>query len=158
AAKSSQQRIITTLVLLSMVSTVIPYHFAYVILCLVHLATCVRAFHLAISTRLDSHYNFYNYAHSILILMLWILPINFPVLVVWVRNLAIHWLTPFSAHYNILSILPFVFLVETLGSGRMVPQMQSSLSLLTSVFLSSIGAYAAMYGVTYAYVLHHLAN
>ncbi|KAF2127603.1 PGAP1-domain-containing protein [Dothidotthia symphoricarpi CBS 119687] len=158
AVTSTRQRIITTLVLLSLISTVIPYHFAYMVLCLVQLATCVRAFHLARASQLDSNYNFYNYAHSILILMLWILPINLPVLVVWVRNLAVHWLTPFSSHHNILSIMPFILLVETLSTGRMVPRVQSRFSVCTGVFLFSIAAYAAVYGVTYAYVLHHLAN
>lgn len=90
--------------------------------------------------------------------MIWILPINLPVLVVWVRNLALHWLTPFSSHHNILSIMPFILLVETLSTGRMVPQAQSRFSILTSTLLFSIAAYAAVYGITYAYVLHHLAN
>lgn len=158
AVTSNRQRILTTCVLLSLVSTVIPYHFAYVVLCFVQLATSVRAFRLAKESHLDTNYNFYNYAHSILILMLWILPINLPVLVVWVRNLAVHWLTPFSSHHNILSIMPFILLVETLSTGRMVPRIQPGFSLFTNVFLFSIGAYAAVYGVTYAYVLHHLAN
>ena len=40
----------------------------------------------------------------------------------------------------------------------MIPRMQSRWSFCTSVLTFSIGAYAAMYGVTYAYVLHYLAN
>jgi glycosylphosphatidylinositol deacylase len=158
AVTSTRRRVVTTLILLSLVSTVIPYHFAYVVLCLVQLATSVRAYRLAKESQLDSNYNFYNYAHSIFVLMLWILPINLPVLVVWVRNLAIQWLTPFSSHHNILSITPFILLVETLSTGRMVPMVRPGVSLLTNVFLFAIGAYAAVYGVTYAYVLHHLAN
>jgi len=158
AVTSTRQRVLTTLILLSLVSTVIPYHFAYTVLCIVQLVTCVRGFRLAKESQLDGNYNFYNYAHSIFILMLWILPINLPVLVVWVRNLEVHWLTPFSSHHNVLSIMPFILLVETLSTGRMVPRVQPGISLLTNVFLFSIGAYAAVYGVTYAYVLHYLAN
>jgi glycosylphosphatidylinositol deacylase len=158
AVTSTRRRVITTLILLSLVSTVIPYHFAYVVLCIVQVATCVRGFRLAKESQLDTNFNFYNYAHSILILMLLILPINLPVLVVWVRNLAIQWLTPFSSHHNILSITPFILLVETLSTGRMIPRVRPPLSAFTNVFLFAIGAYAAVYGVTYAYVLHHLAN
>jgi hypothetical protein len=158
AVTSGRQRVVTTCILLSLVSTVIPYHFAYVVLCFVQLATSIRAFRLARESSLDSNYNFYNYAHSMLILMLWILPINLPVLVVWIRNLAVHWLTPFSSHHNILSIMPFILLVETLSTGRMVPRTDWRVSLATNVLLFSIGAYAAVYGVTYAYVLHHLVN
>jgi glycosylphosphatidylinositol deacylase len=158
AVTSIRQRVITTCILLTMVSTIIPYHFAYMVLCLVHLATCVRSFTLANESRLSAPSNFYNYAHSILILMLWILPINLPVLVVWVRNLAVHWLTPFSSHHNILSIMPFILLVETLSTGRMVPRAPPRVAMCTNGLLFAIGAYAAVYGVTYAYVLHHLAN
>jgi glycosylphosphatidylinositol deacylase len=40
----------------------------------------------------------------------------------------------------------------------MVPRVQSRVNLFTNVLLFSIATYAAVYGVTYAYVLHHLAN
>lgn len=113
---------------------------------------------LPCNQRSDTNYNFYNYAHSILILMIWILPINVPVLVVWIRNLAVHWLTPFSSHHNILSIMPFILLVETLSTGRMVPRVKSRMRYLTNILLFSMAGYAAVYGVTYAYHLHHLAN
>ncbi|KAF2684030.1 GPI inositol-deacylase-like protein [Lentithecium fluviatile CBS 122367] len=158
AVSSTRQRVITIGILLSLVSTVIPYHFVYVVLCVVQIATCVRGYRLAKDSGLDANYNFYNYTHSILILMLWILPINLPVLVVWVRNLMLHWLTPFSSHHNVLAIMPFILLVETVSTGRMVPRVQSRSCLFTNVFLFAIAAYAAVYGVTFAYVLHHLAN
>ena len=62
--------------------------------------------------------------------MLWLLPINIPVLVVWIHNLAVHWLTPFSSHHNIASISPYVLLVETMSTGHMVPRLTSRLSLI----------------------------
>lgn len=71
----------------------------------------------------EANANFYNYVHSILVLMMWILPINVPVLVVWIRNLAVHWLTPFSSHHNISSIMPFILLIETMSTGRMIPRI-----------------------------------
>lgn len=123
AITSTRQRIVTTAILLVLVSTVIPYQFAYLVLCIVQIATCIRAWRQVLDTESETNYNFYNYSHSILILMLWILPINMPVLVVWVRNLAVHWLTPFSSHHNILSIMPYILLVETLSTGRLVPRM-----------------------------------
>lgn len=158
SVKSKSRRVITTILLLSLVSTVIPYHFAYVLLCLTHIGTCVRALALARRSGSEANYNFYNYAHSILILLIWLLPINIPVLVVWVRNLAIHWLTPFSTHHNVLSILPFVLLVETLSTGHMVPRMRNVHGKVTNGLLLTIVLYATCYGVTYAYVLHQLAN
>jgi glycosylphosphatidylinositol deacylase len=103
-------------------------------------------------------YSFYNYSHSLLVLMIWILPINLPVLVVWVRNLAVQWLTPFSSHHNILSIVPFILLVETSATGKMVPRLRSRLRYVTSSFLLTLALFAAVYGVSYAYALHQVAN
>lgn len=47
---SLAKRIITTSVLLVLVSTVIPYQFVFVVLCIVQVATCVRALSLARET------------------------------------------------------------------------------------------------------------
>ncbi|KAK7725693.1 GPI inositol deacylase [Botryosphaeria dothidea] len=162
AVSSTKQRVITTGVLLLMVSTAIPYHFAYMVLCVVHIATTTRSLRIARETHSEANYNFFNYCQSILVLMIWILPINIPVLVVWVRNLAVHWLTPFSSHHNILSIMPFILLVETLSTGRMVPRVTNRFATrfryFTNILLFGLAGYAAIYGVTYAYLLHHIAN
>ncbi|KAH8894045.1 GPI inositol-deacylase [Thozetella sp. PMI_491] len=155
---SPRRRMITTAILLFLVSTFIPYQFAYLVACLVQLMTTVRAQRIASELRSSANSNFYNYTHSLLILMLWILPINLPILVVWVRNLAVHWLTPFSSHHNVLSIMPFIVLVETLTTGKMVPRVTSQLRHITSVLLFTISIYAALYGVSYAYMLHYLVN
>ena len=55
--------------------------------------------------------------------MLWVLPINAPVLLVWAHNLVVHWFMPFSSHHNVLSIMPFLVLVETMTSGAMIPRI-----------------------------------
>ncbi|CAF9934495.1 MAG: GPI inositol deacylase [Heterodermia speciosa] len=108
--------------------------------------------------RSGAHFDFYNYVNSILVLMLWVLPINGPVLVVWVHNLAVHWLTPFSSHHNVLSIMPFILLVETLAGGKMIPRVTSSFRYITNILFFILAVYAALYGITYAYLLHHFVN
>ncbi|KAL8859311.1 MAG: hypothetical protein Q9178_004249 [Gyalolechia marmorata] len=158
ATTSPKRRIITASVLLLLVSTVIPYQFAYLVACIVQIATCVQAFRHAQDNRSAANHNFYNYAHSILILMLCVLPINIPVLVVWIHNLAVHWLTPFSSHHNVLSIMPFILLVETLTSGKMIPRASARLTYITNILFFSLAVYAAVYGITYAYLLHHIVN
>jgi glycosylphosphatidylinositol deacylase len=155
---SPRRRMITTAVLLLLVTTMVPYQFAYLVACLVQLMTTVRAQRIASELRSTANSNFYNYAHSIFMLMLWILPINLPTFVVWVHNLAVHWLTPFSSHHNVLSVMPFIVLVETLTTGKMIPRMGSRLKHVTSLLLFCMAVYAAVYGVTYAYTLHYLAN
>ncbi|KAJ5145965.1 uncharacterized protein N7515_000529 [Penicillium bovifimosum] len=153
-----RRRIVHTAILLVLVSTVIPYQFAYMVACIVQLATCVRAQWHAKDTRSTSHMNFGNYAHSILILMLWILPINVLVLLVWAHNLVVHWFMPFSSHHNVLSIMPFLILVETMTSGAMIPRITTRFRHVTSILFLVIAVYSAIYGVSYAYLLHHLAN
>ncbi|RYP90376.1 hypothetical protein DL770_003523 [Monosporascus sp. CRB-9-2] len=132
--------------------------FAYVVACLIQLGTSVRAFWFARSVPSSSNVNFSNYVHSVFLLMFWVLPVNLPTLVVWVRNLAIHWFTPISCHHNLVSILPFVLLVETLTAGRMVPRVPGPLRHVTSSLLFGTAVYAAIYGVSYAYTIHSLVN
>lgn len=122
---SLNQRLLTTGVLVLMVVTVIPYQFAYMVLCIVQVATCIRALKGAQETQSAQSYNFYNYTHSMLVLMLWILPVNMPVLVVWIHNLAVHWLTPFSTHHNLLSVLGYILLVEMMSTNNMIPRVTS---------------------------------
>ncbi|KAI2635049.1 GPI inositol-deacylase [Xylaria nigripes] len=155
---SPGRRLLTIGVLLFLVSTAIPYQSAYVIACLVQLSTSVRAHHVAQANSSLAHVNFRNYVHTILLLMMWNLPINVPTMVVWVRNLAINWFTPFSSHHNVLSILPFILLVENLTAGRMIPPITSQLRHLTNLLFLATAMYAAIYGVSYAYMLHNLVN
>ncbi|KAK0276000.1 GPI inositol deacylase [Friedmanniomyces endolithicus] len=158
APSTTYQRMITTGILLLMILTIVPYQFAYVILCLVQITTSTKALRAALDDRSDPSANFYNYTHSILVLMLWILPINMPVLVVWIHNLAVHWLTPFSTPHNLLSVLPYILLVEMLSTGAMVPRLTTRACHLTNLALFAFALYAAVYGVSHAYRLHHLAN
>ena len=158
APSTPRRRMITTAVLLFLVSTFIPYQFAFLVACLVQLATTSKAHRISSEMRSNANYNFYNYAHSVLMLLLWVLPINLPILAVWVRNLTVHWLTPFSSHHNVLSIMPFIVLVETLTAGRLVPRVTSQLRHVTSILLFGISISAAIYGVSHAYMLHYLVN
>lgn len=156
-ASTPRRRAVNTAILLFLVATIIPYPFAYVVACIVQLTTCTRALRHATEAKSGPAHNFFNYTYSILILMLWVLPINVPVLVVWIHNLAVHWLTPFSSHHNVLSIMPFILLVETLSSGMMVPSVRS-IRWATNLLFFVLAVYAALYGMTYAYRLHYIAN
>jgi len=157
-SSTTPQRLLTTGILLLLVITVIPYQFAYLVLCLVQVTTCVRALRLARDSQSGYNSNFYNYTHAMLVVMLWILPLNMPVLIVWVHNLAVSWFSPFSTHHNLLCILPYILLVETMSMGNMIPRITSRLRLLTNSLMFGLALYAAIYGVTYAYRLHYIVN
>ncbi|KAF2479566.1 PGAP1-like protein-domain-containing protein [Neohortaea acidophila] len=158
ASSTTQQRFMTIGVLLLLVSTIIPYQWAYLVLCFVQIITCTRALRTARETQSGHNSNFYNYTHAMLVVMLWILPLNMPVLIVWIHNLAVHWFSPFSTHHNLVCILPYILLVETMSMGNMVPRLTSRARYLTNTLIFGLALYAAIYGVTYAYRLHYLVN
>ncbi|ETN43724.1 uncharacterized protein HMPREF1541_02883 [Cyphellophora europaea CBS 101466] len=187
ATSTPRRRLINTLLLLGLVATIIPYPFAYVVACLVQLATTTRAlsYHYATPhSRTLAAANFFNYTYAVLILMLWVLPLNLPVLVVWVHNLAVPYWSAFGSHHNILAIAPFIVLVETLAGGVMVPRLRLRLGrnakanranannkpgsswaaagggygrIVTNVGFFGLAVYAAVYGMTWAYRLHWIA-
>ena len=156
-ASTPRRRIVNTVILLVLVATIIPYSFAYLVACIVQFATATKALRDAKDVRSGAAWNFFHYTHSILIMMLWVLPINLPVLVVWVHNLAVHWLTPFSSHHNVLSIMPFILLVETVSSGLMVPRLQK-FRWTTNLLFFALAVYSVAYGMSFAYRLHYIAN
>ena len=92
-------------------------------------------------------------------MMIWIIPINLPVFAVWLHNLSLRWLTPFSTHHNIIFIMPYLILVETLTAGRMIPRLTGTIwRYLTNTLFFVLAVFAAIYGVSYAYILHQFAN
>lgn len=169
------QRNLTIAVLVLLITTIIPYQFAYLVLCIVQAVTCIRALKAAQETQMAGSYHFYNYTHSMFILMLWILPINMPVFVVWIQNLSVHWLTPFPTHHNLISVLGYILLVEVVSTNNMIPRVTSRqvpilplmidsmltfnrIRFLTNTLMFALALYAAVYGVTYAYRMHYLVN
>ena len=70
--------------------------------------------------------NQYNYMLSILLLFFTLLPFNLPILLVWIRNISVHWFVPFSSDHSVLSIAPIMIYVEILTSNRkMLPRQRS---------------------------------
>ncbi|GAA5795258.1 hypothetical protein HPULCUR_000613 [Helicostylum pulchrum] len=124
-----QRRTITTLFLFLLVATFIPYQFVFVVAFLVHIVTCVRSLVMSwvTSGRLDlKRTNRYNYMLSTLLLFFTLLPFNLPILLVWIRNISVHWFVPFSSDHNVLSIAPIMIYVEILTSNRkMLPRQRN---------------------------------
>ncbi|KAF3986015.1 hypothetical protein FT663_04299 [Candidozyma haemuli var. vulneris] len=147
-----------TIVLVVLVTFYMPYQFAYLVSSLMQIVTVVK---------LMAHRNAKsacNYNISIMMLMLWVLPINIPVLIVFVHNFSINWATPFSSHHNFLAVAPIVALAQLQsqysewvpiprqGEGR-----NTYFKAVVSV-LAYIVFYCMIYGVRHTYWLHHLFN
>ncbi|KAI8984029.1 PGAP1-like protein-domain-containing protein [Mycotypha africana] len=121
-----QRRALTTVILFLAVATFIPYQFVFVVAFLVQIVTCIRAL---IRYKVSSNQaglrrlNRYNYLLSILLLFFTLLPFNLPILMVWIRNISVHWFVPFSSDHSVLAIAPFMIHVEILiGNRRMLPR------------------------------------
>lgn len=94
-------------------ATFIPYQLAFLASYLIHsLSTLSSA---RTSSTLPFRANLYS---SVLFFLLWLLPLNAPVLVVWVRNLQVNWMEPFGGDHNVLDIVGVLLLVEMFSGGR----------------------------------------
>ncbi len=171
----NRRKLATSAILLVAVLSYVPYQFVYVILCGVQIINCLRIFMVVKSNEKleiggehdfqervktnSVHRNLFNFMLSILIAMIWILPINSPVLIIWIQNIAVQWSTPFGSHHNILSILPILLLVEKLSCGSMIPRISSSIQRsVTFVYLLYFAFYSLVYGIQKTYGIHHLFN
>lgn len=114
------RRSIGVVVLTIMVLLYLPYQFAYIVACIAHVVGCLRlnvnyerSAEIGKKSKIKS--NVYesqmNFNFTLLLLLLWILPIQVPILIVWIHNLSLRWTTPFSSHHNVLAILPIILVV-----------------------------------------------
>ncbi|SCV00959.1 LAMI_0G08394g1_1 [Lachancea mirantina] len=148
----------TALLILS-VFCYVPYQFALVVMALVQVIVCLKAA-LAKQTSNSQSINLVNYNNSFLLLLLFVVPINVPIVIVFLHNLAIRWETPFSSHHNFLSVLPAVLLIEK-NAKFSIPKIRGTKDLRsTSVvaFLFYLATYSFLSGTRNLYWLHHLFN
>ncbi|KAK9462248.1 PGAP1-like protein-domain-containing protein [Lipomyces oligophaga] len=158
---SGNRRILATFVLCVSVFAYVPYQFAFVVGFLVHTSTCIKSLCLQKSQTQSGTFttNFTNFSVSMLMVMVWLLPVNIPVLIVWIHNLSVRWNLPFSSHHNILAIMPLIALVERMISGKMVPRATGiRKQMITKGLLVYLITYAIIHGVLHAYLLHYIVN
>ncbi|KAL8277966.1 hypothetical protein RQP46_009598 [Phenoliferia psychrophenolica] len=159
-------RVLTMGALLLLVLFFAPYQFAFLVIFLVHFFSTVRALLLAQDVSSPATpastkrlWDRYHYSFATLLAMMCLLPIMALILVVWVRNLAVGWLAPFSSDHNVVNVFGFLLHVEALHSGKMIQRSKSRLSPLVSTALASICAgYGILYGIRYAHNIFPLTN
>lgn len=61
--------------------------------------------------------------------MFWLLPVNASILVVWIRNLSVGWLAPFSSDHNVVRVAGYLLWVEAVHTGSMLPPLKSTCAL-----------------------------
>lgn len=159
-----KRKVAMTVVVLILVLFYLPYQFTYMISFLIQAINCIKILWNKAPVSL------WNFNISMLIIMLWVLPINVPVLIVFVHNMALRWTTPFSSHHNFLAVAPILVLVELLSfytdtspfgkysPAEPRPQQGLSIYKITVVLLGYTIAYSLIYGVRHTYWLHYLFN
>lgn len=135
-----------------------PYQFAFVIVSFIQVIICIRI--SALSGKGKDFCNLRNYNSSLLMLVLLIVPINAPIILVFLHNVAIRWETPFRSHHNCLAVLPIILLIERNTMLRM-PARFPNKSFAGSITVGSLvvfAVYSFIYGTRNLYWLHHLFN
>lgn len=134
-------------------SIYLPYQLAYVVCCIIQAVVVVKL-------SCTGNRSLINYHMTVLLLMIWVLPINIPVIIVFVHNLSVDWTTPFSSHHNFLAILPIMLVVGRHANRNYLPKFEKGSAGL-KVFYGYIGyftLYCLVYGIRHTFWIHHLLN
>lgn len=124
----------------------------------------------------------YYYNLTILLMMVWLLPISVTTFLVWLRNLQEGWYRPFSSGRNVLNILGFMVLYYLNRLGACHPQSigfvginrssitsyshpstaslaRSSRSMMVAEWIfRTIGIFSILYGIRRTYWIFDLMN
>ena len=96
-----------------------------------------------------------NHNLHFLLLMTWLLPLEAPVLVVWVRTLLTAGLTtPFDGDHNFLAVVPFLVLTDFASwtPGRLFERPRSNSAFFLSSLLSCSATFVSLLlGLKHAY-------
>ncbi|EGV60019.1 GPI inositol deacylase [Yamadazyma tenuis] len=132
--------VLALMVLLTIVY--LPYQVIYVVLTVTQLLKTLGL----------KNNNEINYNVIMFMMMIWILPINVPIIVVLVHNLTVNWKTSFSSHHNILSIVPIIYLVNYKNIIRL------KYTNVIIVYLAYFMSYCFFYGSINTFWLYQLFN
>ncbi|ODV58435.1 Bst1p, partial [Ascoidea rubescens DSM 1968] len=152
---NSKRRLIGNVVLLILIGFYVPFQFAFIICCGVQFVTCFKMMENIKKMIL----NRLNYNISFLMLILWTLPINITIIIVFIHNFAVNWRTGFSSHHNFVSIIAILLLVERNSNKVMINQNKSKIMKdVTNLILVLSVIYSGIYGMRNSWWLHHLFN
>ncbi|KAG0214875.1 GPI inositol deacylase [Mortierella sp. NVP41] len=161
-SRGVRRRVITTIVLFIMVATFVPYQFAFVVAVLVHIVSCVRSLLVAqasSTSKAQAAWDRHHFLMSIFVMFFLLLPCTLPVLMVWIRNLSVQWYEPFSSDHRLDYIAPFIFFVEAVTDGAMVPRTpEKGYAAVTMGLLNYMIVFLIMYGVRYSWQIYFMSR
>ncbi|EEB06527.2 GPI inositol deacylase [Schizosaccharomyces japonicus yFS275] len=160
--RTIQFRIIANIILLTVSLTVVPFQFAYLFTCLTQICTTAKALYAAecceYGPSVRRRWSFFNFSLSLLVIMLHLVPFDMPIILVWIRNVSMHWYIPFPTHHNFFSIIPFILVTEIQRTGRMLPRMSDLELCLNNFLLYFLSFYSLIYGAEKPYLIHNVVG
>ncbi|KAG0148326.1 hypothetical protein CROQUDRAFT_655026 [Cronartium quercuum f. sp. fusiforme G11] len=143
-----------------------PYQFAFLIVLLLHLFQTLRI--LAVNDKTENRNlisiessNQFHYYFSILFIMIWLLPGNIMILMVWIKNLFTGWYKPFSSDKNVEYVIGYLFWfwMITNQNRRMFSHFEKRSFLnLIMIMLLGTGLFSILYGIRYTFRIFDMFN
>ncbi|GJJ71191.1 GPI inositol-deacylase [Entomortierella parvispora] len=169
---SPRNRTLSVVFLLSLIALVVPHPFIFTGSLLTLIFSSARVLSVAKRTESKSSKELWDRFHwmmTMVMVLFFLLPFAVPVLMVWIRNIAGRWFVSFPSDHRLVSIAPFLVLVEELIHGAVVPRktiFARYSSKLTIWILNGMLGYLIwsgmrfnwqIYGMTHSFVLWILA-
>lgn len=146
-------RRLATLIFVALMNLIyIPYQFSYVVSCIIQ---AIQVLKIATDRRNKDQFNFQL---TLFVFMLWVLPINIPVIMVLVHNFSLKWSLSFSSHHNILQVIPILIVTLRHSTNTALPQFNPSDYLTNQCLLGYTVFYCLVYGIRHTFWLHDLLN
>jgi pimeloyl-ACP methyl ester carboxylesterase len=156
---SSVAAILLALAICIAVIVAIPVQFVYLATFMVQWLSCVR-FELLEGRDQQPWMSASKQARLLLHLMVWILPLNAPILLIWSRNLLQGWYgTLGRSDHNVLHVAGYLLATYIASTGQSIPRARSRASKTVTVLLAlRCTLTALLYGIRYTYALGGSVN
>lgn len=139
------------------VSTFIPYQMAFMLAVIIQVINSLKV--SSLSARTKNHQNLLNFNMSLLLLLIFIAIIDFPIIIVFLHNVAIRCGTSFRSQHNCLAIIPILLMVNNNSLLRLPNRTKGNKGRLVSLLgLIYLSLFSLIYGIRNLFWLHHGVN
>lgn len=153
----TKKQLIGILFLATSIFYYIPYQMAFMVVALLQVWAVLKI-SILYHNQESKYLNLHNFTTSYFILTLFMVPINAPIVLVFLRNAAIRWETSFNSHHNFLAIAPSLLLTLRLLESKN-PKISSKYHwTLVLSFVGYLSFYSLLYGIRNLYWVYHLYN
>lgn len=150
-------RFLALFLIIISVSTFIPYQMAFMLAVIIQIINSLKV--SSLSARTKNHQNLLNFNMSLLLLLIFIAIIDFPIIIVFLHNVAIRCGTSFRSQHNCLAIIPILLMVNNNSLLRLPNRTKGNKGRLVSLLgLIYLSLFSLIYGIRNLFWLHHGVN